>query len=171
MTDQPSSRRNALSSEQIAFLIESGAFTAERFAEVSRRVARGDLEARERKAREDTIEASLNPGQAAGRLGLTLAEVRRLTAERQLYAFNARDEMLYPIWQFTGAPAGPVLPGLAAVIAAFPAGMHPATIRGFMHTPQRLTVLDGVRVTPVDWLRQAGDPRVLVDVLEGFLLG
>ena len=107
----------------------------------------------------------------AKRLGLDLAEVRRRTAEGQLYAFTAQDEMRYPTWQFSDDPTAPVLPGRVTVIAAFPAGMHPATIREFMGTPQRLTVVDGVRVTPVDWLQRAGDPWVLVGILDGFLRG
>ncbi|WP_314138525.1 hypothetical protein [uncultured Plantibacter sp.] len=170
MTREADPGDGALSAVQIAFLIESGTFTAERLAEVSERVARGDLEARERKTRQDTIDASLSANVVAERLGLDIAELRRRTAEGQLYAFSAQDEEHYPTWQFTDDPAAPVLSGLAAVIVAFPSDMHPATIRGFMSTPQRQTRIDDVRVTPVDWLRHDGDPQVLRDILDGFLL-
>jgi len=170
MPDQPSSRRDALSAEQIAFLIESGTVTAERFAEVSARVARGDLEARERKSRQDAIDAALRSNEVAERLGIDVAEVHRRRSEGQLYAFIAGREELYPGWQFTDDAERPILPGLARLVASFPIGMHAATIRGFMNTPQRSARIDDVPVTPVQWLTRSGDPQVLKDILEGFLL-
>lgn len=170
MTDHPNPTPGVLSDEQVAFLIESGTFTAEHFVEVSARVARGDLEARERKTRQDTIEASLSADEAAARLGVDVAEVRHRAAEGRLYAFTAHDEERFPTWQFTNDPARPVLPGLAAVIAAFPRDMHPATIRGFMSTPQRSARISGVPVTPVEWLLDAGDPQIVRHILDGFLL-
>ena len=171
MTDHPTPTPGVLSDEQIAFLIESGTLTAERLADVSVRVARGDLEVRERKTREDAISASLSLSEVAERLDLDVAEVRRRTSEGRLYAFTAHDEEHYPTWQFTNDATAPVLPGLAAVIAALPSDMHPATIRGFMSTPQRSARINGIPVTPVDWLMHARDPRLLAELLSGFLMG
>lgn len=169
MTEPPSSRGDGLSSEQVQFLIESGAFTTERLAEVSARVARGDLEARERKSRQGAIDASLTTEEVAEHLRVDATEVRRRKNNGCLYAFVVNGEDHYPTWQFTDDPQQPTLPGLALVIEAFPAGMHAATIRGFMSTPQRAARIDGTPVTPVDWLLQAGDPQTLQHILAGFL--
>jgi len=170
MTDQPAPRGGAMSDEQLAFLLGSGAFTKERLAAVSARVARGDLEARERASRQGAIDASLSPDQVAERLGISVSEAHRRRAALQLYAFTDGGEEFYPAWQFTDDEDRPVLPGLPVVLAAFSADMHAATIRGFMNTPQRSARIDGAPVTPVEWLMQGGNPRHLAGILEGFLL-
>ncbi|ROR79987.1 hypothetical protein SAMN06295974_1882 [Plantibacter flavus] len=170
MTREADPGDGALSAVQIAFLIESGTFTAERLAEVSERVARGDLEARERKTRQDTIDASLSANVVAERLGLDIAELRRLRSTGNLYAFRSRGRWRYPCWQFTDDRRQLLLPHLAFLIASIPVDMHPATVLGFMETPQRSAQVDGRRVTPGEWLLRGGDPQVLRDIFEAFLM-
>ena len=48
--------------------------------------------------------------------------------------------------------------------------MHPATVLGFMETPQRNAHIDGRRVMPGGWLLHGGDPQVLRDIFEAFLM-
>lgn len=97
----------------------------------------------------------------AERLGSDIAAVRRLTDDGLLYTFLAHGQERYPTWQFTEDPAAPLLPDLEHLIAAFPAGMGASTIRGFMSTPQRGARINGVPMTPVEWLRRAGEPATL----------
>lgn len=162
-------RGGALSDEQVAYLIESGAFTAEEFAETEAEVARGELAEEERKTRLGAIAASLSSTEVALRLGIDASRVRHRQAKGSLYAFKVGGKRRYPIWQFTDDPAQPVLPGLAKLVEAFPDDWHPAGILGFMTTPQSSARIDGVRVTPVAWLLRGGDPQVLTAILGGFL--
>jgi hypothetical protein len=162
-------RGGALSDEQVAFLIESGTFTPEKFAEVSSRVARGDLAEAERKTRLGAVTASLSAAEVALRLGIDASRVRHRQAKGGLYAFIAGGKRRYPSWQFTDDPAQPVLPGLATVIKAFPHDKHPASIQGFMSTPQSSLRVDGERMTPPEWLLHGSDPQAVVNILDSFL--
>ena len=162
-------RGGALSDEQVAFLIESGAFTATEFAETEASLARGDLAKLERKTRLAAITDSLSVAEVAQVLSIDAARVRRRQAKSDLYAFLAGGRRRYPLWQFTGDPARPVLPGLAALVHGIPADMHPASVQGFMTTPQEDLRVDGERMTPVDWLLRGGDAEALVAILGSFL--
>lgn len=162
-------RGGALSDEQVAFVIESGTFTAEKFAEVSARVARGDLAEAERKTRLGAVTASLSAAEVAMRLGVDASRVRHRQAKGGLYSFVVGGKRRYPAWQLTSDPARPVLPGLAALVKGLPEDMHPASIQGFMTTPQEDLLVNGERMTPVEWLLHGGDPQALVDILDSFL--
>lgn len=162
-------RGGALSDEQVAFLIESGTFTPEKFTEVSTRVARGDLAEAERKTRLGAASASLSAAEVALRLGIDVSRVRHRQAKGGLYAFIVGGKRRYPTWQFTSDPAQPVLPGLATLVKAFPHDKHPASIQGFMSTPQSSLRADGEPMTPPEWLLQGGDPQALVNILDSFL--
>jgi hypothetical protein len=169
MTNESQSRGSYLSKEQVAFLIESGDFTPEELAETQASIARGDLAAAERKTRLEAINASLSTEEVAAKLGVDIAEVHRRQAEGILFAFTAEGEHRFPNWQFTGEPRRPVLPSLKLLVSAFPKDMHPASIRGFMSTPQSSARIHGVPVTPVDWLLHGGEPQKLRDILDSFL--
>ncbi|MDY7541825.1 hypothetical protein [Cryobacterium sp. 5B3] len=167
MKRQP--RGGALSDEQVAFLIESGDFTAQEFAETEASVARGELAEAERTTRLGVIIDSLSVAEVAQLLSVDAARVRRRQAKGDLYAFLAGGKRRYPLWQFTGDPAQPVLPGLTVLVHGLPADMHPASIKGFMRTPQEDLRVDGERMTPVDWLLNGGDAQALVSILGSFL--
>ena len=159
----------ALTKEQVAFLIQSGEFTAEEFAETESRVARGDLAEGERRTRLGAVTASLSSAEVALRLGIHASGVHHRQAKGSLYSFIAGGKRRYPTWQFTENATQPVLPGLVAVIRAFPADKHPASIQGFMATPQESLRVDGESVTPPVWLLQGGDPQAVADILDSFL--
>ena len=162
-------RGGALSGAQVAFLIESGAFTEQEFADTEASLARGDLAELERKTRLGAITDSLSVAEVAQVLSIDAARVRRRQAKGDLYAFVAGGRRRYPLWQFTSDPARPVLPGLAALVQGLPADMHPASVQGFMTTPQEDLRVDGIGMKPVDWLLRGGDPQALVEILESFL--
>jgi hypothetical protein len=162
-------RGGALSDEQVAFLIESGDFTEEEFAETEASLARGDLVKQERTTRLGVIIDSLSVAEVAQVLSVDAARVRRRQAKGDLYAFLAGGKRRYPLWQFTGDPARPVLPGLTVLVHGLPADMHAASVQGFMTTPQEDLRVAGQRMTPVDWLLHGGDARALVSILGSFL--
>lgn len=170
MTTESQPRDSSLSEEQIAFLIESGTFTPEELAETQARLARGELAEAERKTRLEGINASFIAEEVATKLGVDIDQVHQRQAEGNLFAFTAEGERRYPTWQFTGDPRQPVLPGLARLASAFPDDMHPASILGFMSTPQDDARIGGVPMTPVAWLLRGGDPQVLRDILDSFLM-
>jgi excisionase family DNA binding protein len=89
----------------------------------------------------------LTTRQAAGRLHVTPATVRRRIRARRLYAYRLGSGLRLPVWQFIN---GGVLPHLPEVLAAFPADTHPMTLHGFMTTPS--DELDNLAA--VDWLAQ-----------------
>lgn len=82
------------------------------------------------------------------------ANVRRLLATGGLYASGrrARGEHIFPAWQFTDHR---VLPHLAQLLEALPAGLHPLEVQGFMTTPAE--ALSGR--TPAEWLSTDGPPE------------
>jgi hypothetical protein len=162
-------RGGALSDDQVAYLIASGEFTAEEFAETEASVARGDLAEEERRTRLGAVTASLSAADVAQRLCIDASRVRHRQAKGNLYSFLVGGKRRYPIWQFTDDPAQPVLPGLAAVVRAFPEDKHPASIQGFMATQQESLRVEGESVTPPEWLLQGGDPKAVVDILDSFL--
>lgn len=170
MTEEPQARGSSLSNEQITYLIESGSFTAEELAEAQARIARGELAEAERRTQLAAIRASLSAAEVAAQLGVDVDEVDRLRDAGNLFAFAADGELRYPTWQFTGDLRRPVLPGLALLVSAFPDDMHPASVRGFMSTPQSSARIDGVAVTPVAWLQHGGDPQLLTDIIDSFLM-
>lgn len=159
----------ALTENQVAFLIESGEFTAEEFAETAASVDRGDLAEEERMTRLGAVTASLSAAEVALRLSVDASGVRRRQAKGNLFSFLVGGKRRYPTWQFTDDATQPVLPGLAAVIKGFPETKHPASIQGFMSTPQESLRVDGVSVTPPQWLLQGGDPQAVVDIVDSFL--
>lgn len=170
MTTEPESGREEPPPETVAFLIESGTFTEESWARVVAAVARGDLAARERKTAQRTLEATITPAMAGARLGVDAAEVERLRSSGNLYAFRSEGRWRYPNWQFTEDKQQPLLPHLAFLIASIPVDMHLATVLGFMETPQRSAHIDGKRATPGERLLRGGDPQVLWDVFDAFLM-
>jgi hypothetical protein len=162
-------RGGALSDDQVAFLIESDAIPSSEFAEIQASLERGDLVKQELKTRLEPVISSLSDIEVAQRLGIDVPQVRDRQAQGDLYSFTAGGRHRYSDWQFTGDPAQPLLPGLADLVSGLPEGLHPSSVQGFMTTPQEDLVVNGERMTPVEWLLQGGDPQRLVSILDSFL--
>ena len=101
-------------------------------------------------------ERSLSTAETAELLGVDVPAVRRLIAERRLYAFKAGGRWRLPRWQFAdGAP----LRELEAVLRALSPGLHPLAVQGFLTSPKPELELRGERVDPLRWLAAGGDPE------------
>lgn len=165
-------RGGALTKNQADVLIRSGALSAERLADLEKRVDSGELARIERETRLGAISRALTAEQVGKRLGgLSASRVRHRQNDNLLYAFLAGKSRRYPLWQFIDDQ---VVPGLTEVIPHFIDGWQPATVEGFMTTPQAdlhsgladPASEDEGRMTPVEWLAGGGDPAAVVEILE-----
>jgi len=154
--------------EQEPFAVTSGAMTMEQWKDAEARVARGDLARLERRTEREGLGHATTARDAANRLGLNSRSISAFPGE--LFAFVIDGELRYPAWQFINGRENPVLPHLAQLVEAFSDDMQPSTILGFMQTPQEDARLDGVQLTPVEWLVRGGDVQRLIDILDSFLM-
>ncbi|MBD8612024.1 hypothetical protein IFT77_16150 [Frigoribacterium sp. CFBP 13729] len=158
----------SLPKEREPFAVKSGAMTQWEWDDAQARVARGDLARMERQTERGGLENATTARDAASRLGLTPRSIAVFPAE--VFAFIVDGELRYPVWQFVNDRENPVLPHLVQLVEAFSDDMHPSTILGFMQTPQEDAQLNGVQLTPVEWLVRGGDVQRLVDILGSFLM-
>lgn len=161
----------ALTQAEADFLTASGAYTDEALAALEKRVDEGELAGRERETRLGVIARSLTTREVSDLLGIDTSRVRHRLSDNHLFAFRAGKARQYPRWQFL--EGGKVLPNLPAVVPAFPAQWQPASIEGFMTTPQRdLSAgsadgsADEVHLSPAEWLAGGGDPAEVVAILD-----
>jgi len=157
-----------LPDEQEPFAVKSGAMTRQEWDDAQAQVARGDLDRLERQTERGGIENATTARDVASRFGLTPRSIAVFPGE--LFAFVIDGELRYPTWQFINGREDSVLPHLAQLVEAFSDDMHPSTILGFMQTPQEDARLNGVQLTPVEWLVRGGDVQRLVDILGSFLM-
>ncbi|MGO1406209.1 MAG: hypothetical protein ACTHZ9_08575 [Leucobacter sp.] len=170
-----------LTDEQAKYLVASGAMTQEEFDAAESHVARGDLAANEqmtaikaiaRTRSRSEVNRMLRRGRTFGpgvvRRGRVVGSAG---AQRpSLYSFTVRNLRRYPSWQFVSVPGSDravTLPGLREIVAAIPKRMHPATLQGFMETPQESLLVNDTAVTPVQWLQTGGDVDAVLSILEG----
>ncbi|MDY0913006.1 hypothetical protein [Rathayibacter festucae] len=150
------------------FLVESGTMTAEELTAAEAEVARGELADLERRTRLQAIVDSFGTAEVAARLRIDETRVRHRKAKDGLYAFKVGSKLRFPAWQFTDDRERPMLPGVPALVKAIPADMHPASVHGFMTTPQEELLIGETSVTPVRWLTGGGDPREVLVALAEF---
>lgn len=138
-----------LSMEQRAYLVESGSFTSEQFAQTEQRIARGELREDENRTYLGTIARPYGEQAAAARLGLELDELQRNQRTGALYAFDASGVTVYPRWQFINQTDDGPVPHLALVVTGLLEGWHPASVEGFMPTPKDSLIYRGEWQTPI----------------------
>lgn len=115
---------------------------------------------RARTAAETTLlyAEALSTNQVAAMTDRSPSRVRHLAKDRRLYTLpsDRRSGLLFPAWQFT--QSGHPLPGLGAVLAALPDGLHPRQVAGFFTTPtMELSLNNETPLAPLHWLRDGGD--------------
>lgn len=152
--------------EEEDFLIRSGSMTRAEYEESKAAVARGELDAVERRTELEALVASLTAEEAADWLDISDAELNALLAAGAVTAFVYNKELRYPAWQFTEDSAMPVLPGLVRLTPAWGDQKHPSTILGFMYNADLEIEGTDESFTPVEWLTVGGDVQVVLDHLE-----
>ncbi|WP_341956548.1 hypothetical protein [Microbacterium sp. LWH13-1.2] len=156
-----------MSMEQRAYLVDSGAFTAEQFAQTEQRVARGELREDENRTRLGTVARSYGERAAAARLGLEVDDLRMRQRAGALYSFDVSGVSAYPKWQFTDPTNDGLLPHLALVVTWLLEDWHPASVEGFMTTPKDSLIYRSELQSPIQWLIRGADPRPIEQILEG----
>jgi hypothetical protein len=104
----------------------------------------------------DLLRRSYATREIAAKWGVDDSRVRHRVRNRALYGMRLGRSLRLPRWQFDDDLRP--LPGLAAVLAALPKGMHPREVEGFMTTPQDDLQVRGHKRSPRDWLLTGGDP-------------
>lgn len=88
--------------------------------------------------------------QVAQHLNTSTVAVRRSVQDGQLAGFTHQMRLLFPCWQLTKRG---VLPGLAEVLKHLPDGLPAVAVEGFFTNSATIDLfIDGVRVSPRDWL-------------------
>lgn len=152
--------------EEEEFLIRSGSMTRAEYEESKAEVARGELDAIERRTELEGLIASLTAEEAEDWLGISEAELYTLLVVGAVTAFVCHGQLRYPAWQFTDDPATPVIPGLARLTPAWGEQKHPSTILGYMYNADLEVEGTDESFTPVEWLTIGGDVQVVLDHLE-----
>lgn len=161
---RPRTGRDLTPDEEEA-LIEAVFGTRERYDLAQAAVARGELEASERRDRQEGLRAALTLEEAADWLDVGTGRVLTDLAFGDLFAFVCDDELLFPAWQFTDDPDQPSLNYMSSLVSAFDDDENPTSILGFMTTPHSYTSIDGEPATPVEWLTAGRHVQPLLELL------
>jgi len=123
---------------------------------------KAELDARRVAALTAEVAQSLDRSAVATLLGISPSRVSHRQAEGALYAFSAGPgRHLYPDWQFASRT---VLPHLSEVIGNMRPGTPAAVVRRFMTTPDPDLVVEGVGLSPRDWLLAGGEATALTEL-------
>jgi hypothetical protein len=105
---------------------------------------------------------ALTSKEAAELLGVGASRVRQMVKDRDLWSL-AEHEVRVPQWQIVN---GKPVPGLRHLAEAA-RSLHPFTVSRFMERPSVDLLLEGQKVSPIDWLVSGGDPQRVADLLVG----
>lgn len=159
-------RRSTMTEDERAWLIDSGAMTAEEIDEAEKAVAGGALSRMELRSRITPIATALSTKEVADRLQIDETRVRHRLAKDGLYSIKVDGRHRFPEWQFA-EDTSTLLPGLKQVIQALPDDLDPASVEGLMTSEQDNLLLQGAPVTPREWLQAGGSVDDVIDVIEG----
>ncbi|TFC29177.1 hypothetical protein E3O55_09895 [Cryobacterium sp. MDB1-18-2] len=153
-----------LSANEVRFLIESGAFSADEWAETSAAVDRGSLQVGATEGWLLGLFETSSMEVVTGFLDWNEQAVRAAVEDGRLYAIEISGRLRFPTWQFSRSPER-LLPGLTEIIRVVTSRWNWQSVAGFMATPQSSLVAEG-RQTPVEWLRDGGDLNDVIEIIE-----
>lgn len=108
----------------------------------------------------------VTPADVAGALGVDASRVRHRLADGALLSLpGAGRRRLLPRFQLDTDLVP--LPGLAVVLAALPADLHPLEVEGFFTTPQPDLVVRRKALSPREFLLAGGDPALVARAAAG----
>lgn len=154
-----------LAGNEVRFLIESGAFTADEWAETSAAVDRGSLQVAATEGWLLGLFETTSMDVVTGFLGWNEEAVRAAVAEGRLFALEISGRLRFPVWQLSSGSPSKLLPGLTEIIQVVTPRWDWHSVAGFMTTPQSSLVAEG-RKTPASWLRDGGDVDAVKQIIE-----
>ncbi|WP_156786289.1 hypothetical protein [Microterricola viridarii] len=154
-----------LTENEVRFLIESGAFTTEEWAETSASVNRGSLQLGAAEGRLLALFETESMETVTDFLGWNEDAVRAAVSAGRLYAVEISGRLRFPTWQFHAASPTNLLPGLTKIFSVISPRWHWQIAAAFVATPQSSLVAEG-RKTPVEWLRDGGDVNEVTQLIE-----
>lgn len=128
------------------------------------RLNRGQASARNVLQRIRFIESTLDVGEVAQLLDRSESTVRHHISDHQLYSFLHNGRRRLPSWQFVEQQ---VIPGLGDVLPGIAEDIHPQAVSGFFLSPNPDLVINGQEVSPVEWLSEGRDPRLVAKQATG----
>ena len=154
-----------LSGNEVRFLIESGAFSAEEWAETSAAVDRGRLQVGSTEGWLLGLFETSSMEVVTGFLDWNEETVRAAVAEGRLYAIEISGRLRFPTWQFSVGSPDKLLPGLTEILQVITPRWTWQSAAGCFATVQSSLVAEGPQ-TPVQWLRHGGDVHDVIEIVE-----
>ncbi|GHF04684.1 hypothetical protein GCM10011600_01430 [Pseudolysinimonas yzui] len=105
---------------------------------------------------------SLTTADCAAQLRVSPGRVRQRISAKTLYAFDDGGEWRIPIWQFVGRSQ---VVGLEKVAQSIPTDVHPLAVQNFMARPSVDLLVDGVSLSPLEWLASGGSPEKVAELV------
>lgn len=96
------------------------------------------------------------------------SRVRQRLAERSMYGVKLRGGWRIPKFQFDGDR---MIPGVEQVIRAIPDAMDLVGLHNWFTLPDPDLDVEDRAVSPSDWLRRGGDPRIPAEMAADFEFG
>lgn len=156
--------REGLPENEVRFLIESGALTAEAWARASTSGDKGSWHLRVTEGWLLDLFATMSLEDVTGFLGWNEERVRTAVADGRLYSLEVSGRLRFPNWQFNVGSSLRLLPGLTEIIQVIAPRWSWRSAAGFMATPQSELVTEG-RQTPIEWLRGGGDVKEVTSII------
>lgn len=125
---------------------------------------RGQASARNVLQRIRFIESTLDVGEVAQLLHRSESTIRHYIGDHQLYSFLHNGRRRLPSWQFIEQQ---VIPGLGEILPCLAEDVHPQAVSGFFVSPNPDLVINGQEVSPVQWLSEDRDPRLVAKQATG----
>lgn len=151
---------DALSTDEEAVLREAGAYGVNE--PLDRAVIYRNLAVTGR-AYAAMVKTSVTGREIAKALSVTSGRISQRVTDRTLFALDTPRGIVFPKFQLD--TAGVPLPGLERVIPQLPAGVNPVAIERFFSTPNGDLIVEGIPVSPRDYLGAGYDPGAVIKIL------
>jgi len=157
--DRPGTEGERLPDAEATFLREAGGIdpTDPALTEAFDRIV---LETAAREAA-----GNLTPAQMAERLGIETGQVRPWSTANALSAHRLGPRLMFPAWQLTEGPDGRIVPLSHLRDIAWAIGGDLREVSWIMTAPQPELTIDGVHLTPAQWLAAGRDAQPVLDIL------
>ncbi|MGH2356278.1 MAG: DNA-binding protein [Chloroflexota bacterium] len=114
------------------------------------------------------IGSAYTVAETAHLLGIDGSRIRHRLAAHTLYGVKHTGSWRLPRFQFDGDR---LVPGIEHIFPSLEPGMHPLAITRWFTAPDPDLALDGIALSPRDWLLAGGDPQMVAAITADLGLG